>query len=525
MVAAASSRITERRKSSFVNVIWNWAGVIVEAFTGLLVTPLLIHGLGDETYSLWILIGSMTGFFGMLDLGMRGAVGRFVAFHHAKNDTLAVQRVLSTAAVALCGVALVSLVLTAGAAWALPRIYSIPVEGIAAVQWATVIVGVQLALFFVLRMFDAALWAHQRFDLLNLIDIPICIGRAALIAWLVTRGGGLITLACISLAAVVFNGCAKCWFTYRVSPGLRIRPHYAAGPMLRELISYGFWNFIISVAGMARTNFSPLLLGGLVGLKAVGPFSIVMRLPAMAITILSAATGVFTPIAVAIHAHDDNKRRQRLLFEGTRLSLSFALYFLALFIWLGRPLLSIWIKPEFAEYWPLLVIIGCGELLPMSMSVATGMILAMARHRILALFAIVETVIGLILATVLGSLTGLVGFVTAIAVTTTLFRGVFVLSYICRVVSLSPVEFAKQTLVRPLACGLLVCVPLSLIVGAHSPTNWTMLVAYTGVFSVVYAVVIAYGVLGSDRAMEILGRVSGRNNSGSNAYEGVKAVD
>lgn len=513
------------RKRSIVNVIWNWAGVVVEAVSGLLITPLLIHELGDENYSLWILIGSMTGFFGMLDLGMRGAVGRFVAFHHAKNDSVAVQRVLSTAAVALCGVAFISLCLTAGAAWALPRVYSIPVEEVATVQWATIIVGVQLALFFVLRMFDAALWAHQRFDLLNLIDIPTCMGRAGLIALLITRGGGLVTLAWISLGAVLCNGLAKCWLTYRVSPGLQIRARFSARSMLRELVTYGFWNFIISIAGMARTNFSPLLLGKLVGLSAVGPFSIVMRLPTMAMTILSAATGVFTPVAVAIHAHEDNNKRHRLLVEGTRLSLSLALYFLALFVWLGKPLLSIWIKPEFADYWQLLVIVACGELLPMSMSVATGMILAMARHRALAQLAIAETVTGCLLATLFGSTMGLVGFVTSLAITTTIFRGVFVLGFICRVISSDPVAFVRRTFLGPLVWAALACLPLHLLVMSHSPTNWGRLFAYSSIFSAIYALAMLIGVMGIDRANKVLGIAIYRRQSCSEMHEGAKAVD
>jgi O-antigen/teichoic acid export membrane protein len=495
------------RRNPAVNVLWNWAGVGVEAVAGFVIAPLLIHGLGDETYGLWILIGSMTGCFGMLDLGMRGAVGRFVAYHQAKNDQAAVERVLSTAAVALTAVALLSLVLTGVFAWALPRIYSIPSGQVAAVQSATIIVGVQLALFFVLRMFDATLWAYQRFDLLNLTDIPSTIFRAVLIGWLVSSGGGLITLAWISLGTVVVSGLAKCWLTFCATPGLRIRVRSAERTMLWELVGYGFWNLVIRLAALARNQLSPLLVGGIVGLPAVAPFSIVMRLPTMALTILAAATGVFAPVAVAIHANEDNARRQGLLIEGTRLGLSLALYFVALFFWLGKPLLSLWIRPDFAEHWPLLVVIGCGEVLPMAMSVATGMILAMARNRPLAYAALAETGAALCLAGSLAKHFGLLGFVIALAVLATFCRGVYVLYFACRLLSINPLKFVGQTLTTPFACVALACVPLHIASLVYPPTTWTVLVSYAALFSVLFATSVASGVIGFGRTIALVRRL------------------
>jgi O-antigen/teichoic acid export membrane protein len=497
------------RRNPIVNIAWNWAGVGVEAVVGFIIAPLLIRGLGDEIYGLWILIGSLSGCFGMLDFGLRGAVGRFVALHHARGDRQGVQAVLSTAAVSLCVVGLGSLVLMLGMAWALPYLYTIPAEDLAGVRLATVLVGLQLALFFVLRAFDAALWAYQRFDLLNAIDIPTAILRAILICLLVTTGGGILRLACISLFTTVASGALKVWFTYRTTPGLTIRRRFAKRSVLSELFGYGFWNCLVSAAAMARSQLCPLLVGRLIGISAVGPFSIVMRLPSTAIMILAAATGVFTPIAVAAHARQDDAHRRRLLTEGTRLSCSLSIYFLALFFWLGKPLLSIWIRPDFAKYWPLLVIVGCGEVLPMTMSVAQGVILAMAKNRRLAWFAVGETALSLGIAALVGTTWGLIGFVTALACSATLFRGLGVFTYVCGVTQISPADFARETLIAPVACVIAPCLVLHLLVASRSPDNWLFLFAYTGVFSAVYGACVLFGVLGFERRRSMIQRVTG----------------
>jgi O-antigen/teichoic acid export membrane protein len=497
------------RPNPAINIIWNWAGIGVEAAVGFVIAPLLIHGLGDEIYGLWVLIGSLSGCFGMFDFGMRGAVGRFVALHHARGDRSAVQAVLSTATVSLCGIGLAAFIAMVGMAWALPSLYAIPPDDVGGVRLATVVVGVQLALFFVLRTFDAALWAYQRFDLLNAIDMPTTILRALLIWWQVSSGGGILRLAWISLLTTVVSGAVKCWFTLMTTPGLQLRLGFATRSMLRELIGYGFWNFLVSTAAMVRSQLCPLLVGGMVGIAAVGPFSIVMRLLAMAMMMTTAATGVFNPIAIAAHARQDDAHRRRLLMEGTRLSLSLALYFLGLFVWLGKPLLSIWIRPDFAKHWPLLVIIACGEVLPMAMSVAQGVVQAMARHRRLAWFAAAETALSLVIASLLGPFWGLTGFVIALACAALLFRGVGIFAYICSLTHLCPLEVVRGTLIAPVISALLPWAVLHLLVASYPPASWPLLLAYTAVFSTVYGGCVLFGVLGYDDQRSIVQRVVG----------------
>ena len=62
------------------NVGWNWLGAATAMVCGFFVAPFLIHHLGDTGYGLWIVIGSLAGYFSLLDFGVRGAVGRHVAF-------------------------------------------------------------------------------------------------------------------------------------------------------------------------------------------------------------------------------------------------------------------------------------------------------------------------------------------------------------------------------------------------------------------------------------------------------------
>ena len=77
------------------SVVWNAAGLVVEAVTGFLVMPFLIIKLGQATYGVWIVLGALTSYFGLLDLGLRGALGRYVAFHRSSGNQEGVNQTLT----------------------------------------------------------------------------------------------------------------------------------------------------------------------------------------------------------------------------------------------------------------------------------------------------------------------------------------------------------------------------------------------------------------------------------------------
>ena len=79
------------------NILSNWTSYLVTAAVGFLLAPVVVHSLGNTGYGLWTLVLSMTGYFGLLDLGIRSSVGRFVTRYLALNDEESVNRTVSTA--------------------------------------------------------------------------------------------------------------------------------------------------------------------------------------------------------------------------------------------------------------------------------------------------------------------------------------------------------------------------------------------------------------------------------------------
>ena len=75
------------KQSVAYNALRNWMSMATQMLVGFLIAPFLVHHLGNSTYGLWIVIGSLTSYFGVFDLGTISSVGRNVAFFLALATT------------------------------------------------------------------------------------------------------------------------------------------------------------------------------------------------------------------------------------------------------------------------------------------------------------------------------------------------------------------------------------------------------------------------------------------------------
>ena len=61
----------------------------------LVVTPYVLSSIGIENYGLWILVGSVLAYVGLLQIGLGRGTIRMIAFHAARGEMGVVRRIVS----------------------------------------------------------------------------------------------------------------------------------------------------------------------------------------------------------------------------------------------------------------------------------------------------------------------------------------------------------------------------------------------------------------------------------------------
>ena len=474
------------RRTVVRNVFANQTGTAVTVLTGIFLMPFVVSHLGNANYAVWILLGYFTGYFGVLDVGVRDAVSRYLAFYRARDDAEMKNVVLNTAMAILSVVGFVAFLGALSLQLFFFNLFEVPASEVLHVRLALLVSGTAMAAAFPTAVFTGTLWSAQRFDLINVVQSAVVLVRAALIYLFISRGYGILALSCITLATELSGAAARAWFSFRIDPQLRIRMCYARHNAVRMLLGFGFWSFWKDQGRRLSFLVSPTIIGHFLLVSMVTPYSIAMRLIAYAGEIMVNTTGVITPIATAFHAKDEHERQKRLCLEGGKYALALANYFLLGFIFLGQPFINAWMGPGYEKVGLLLILLSSTKLFSMAQGLLGNVVLAQAKHKALAYIAIFHTfVLAHIALRLVGR--GVVGVCIASAAASLLTQAIPTMIYGCRLVGLR----LQTYLARSIAPSLLAAAPPAaffyLLVKWRAPSGWVDIFLYGGAYTVVYA--------------------------------------
>jgi O-antigen/teichoic acid export membrane protein len=189
----------------FRNSSLEMASKVVGITAGIFLSPYLIHNLTKETYGLWVLIGSVVGYFGFTDFGVRMSTARMVAFYRGKQDTSKVNHTVNTALALLAVSGGVVTLLTALLSPSFGKVFHIGPD-VPHVPMAVFLCGFAVAVGLPLTVFEGCLAGYERYDLINLVEILTTIARVALTVWMIRLGYGILGLAVINFALTAAGG-------------------------------------------------------------------------------------------------------------------------------------------------------------------------------------------------------------------------------------------------------------------------------------------------------------------------------
>src|SRR5579862_7279776 len=107
------------------NVGSSWFSLGVNVIVGIFLSPFILHRLGDGAFGIWVLIFSLTGYYGVFDLGIRSSIVRYVSKYSATKDLEEVTGLINTALFSYSCVGAVCLAITIAGSFYLDRIFHI----------------------------------------------------------------------------------------------------------------------------------------------------------------------------------------------------------------------------------------------------------------------------------------------------------------------------------------------------------------------------------------------------------------
>lgn len=432
------------------NICSNWAGYIVTALIGFTLSPFIVHSLGTTGYGLWTLVLSLTGYFGLLDLGIRSSVGRFVARYVALNDYEKTNRIVSTAFGILLTGGLLALVASCVVAAFFFKSFHVEQQFQSVGRIALLITGFTMACALPMGVFSSVLVALERFDILSGVTIIGELMRAALIVVFLKSGYGLITVALIALFISVAEYTAMAAFAKRQFPSLRLGIGLIDRGTFRELFGFGIYRFVWIVANQLIFYSDSVVIGIFLSTGSITYYAIAGSLINYGRNVVSLVTDTFYPAATRLDAKQDLAGLRELLILGTRISLLVSLPLCLGFVFLGKQFIVLWVGKEYSVSAVYLAVLTIPQFTGMSQYMSALVLAGMAKHKILAYMVLAEGLVNLVLSIILIKKMGLVGVAWGTVIPDVALTAIILPWYTLGKLQLGVGEYLRRAFVRPI---------------------------------------------------------------------------
>ncbi len=323
-----------------------WSALTIAWTTGVtfFLTPFLIARIGEQHYGFFILLSSIGGGMGILNLGLGEATLRYVAYHYGRNDLAGINRVI--------GATLSVYVVTGGLGWAalffgapwLIGLLAVPASehelGIALLRLTAIAFGLSLPG----GVIGAIPLAVQRNDLSGKLFIvlnTLQVAGSVAVAWL---GMGIYALMLWNVVTAALSQVANILLVKRLIPHIRLWP-LPTRQGLRQVFSYGVFSLTTQILSMIWGQMDRLLLGSLVSVASVAYLTVPQSLSFRFSFALNEISVVLLP---RFSATQDRQELRRLFLLATWVAQCVTVILFVPLTVLMPDLLRLWISPDFA---------------------------------------------------------------------------------------------------------------------------------------------------------------------------------
>ena len=385
-----TDRLPKRRPSLVINAISNWAALGVNVGISFVLTPYLIHNLGQTDFGVWKLLASVVGMYGLLDLGISSAIMRYISYYLGRKDYDSLNSTFNTSLALFCVAGLLCILLAIAFVRPLAAFFSIPSVNFAKFRYGMWFLGLATALAFFKNVITTTIRAYEFFVPYNIILIVVELTRGGLCVLLVGIGWGLQGAALATLVSTVVSVLCYSVLFKCLCPDIKFSFGMVDWKSARRLLVYGVPVMVTVVAEIFRTKLDSIVIAKWLDMRSVTLYMVGATLVLFLQQLLMATSGALDPRFGRLSGIGDRDGIANLYLRSLAFTTSLAFSVGITMLWIGRVLISLWIGAGYDSSYTVFSILVIGHMCAASQMPTISLLFALNRHRICAVLVLVE---------------------------------------------------------------------------------------------------------------------------------------
>lgn len=398
-------------------VVTTWIAFLLAIISGLFLSPMMVRALDTTGYGAWSLVVSLMGLMGILDLGTRSAVTRFVSRSHAKKQHNDSSQTASTALILLLGSAAVVLLAAAVAAASFPSRIELPDNLVGPFRITLVICGAAMSVTIVSAVYGGIALAVQRMDAIGISDLYAELLRLTAISILLATHISLVSLGIVSLSIAVFKLQRLRNVSAIAYPELEFQWRIPSKQQVKPMLDIMIFSTVVYASNSVIANLNPVVVASLLTVSASAYYAIGATLPVYAAAFSRPIAQTVSPRVSRLDALGDSDGIRHVLLNTGRYTGLVLMPIAVTFIARGHTFISIWMGSDIAKQSSdILKVLGCSIAFGLFRHVYQAAFVATGRHRVLAGCHVAEALVFVLFTYYLTARFGIYGAALAVTI-------------------------------------------------------------------------------------------------------------
>jgi len=505
------------------NTVVGLLAKFLEVAVAFLTIPILLSSLGKENYGFWIMCSQVLVFFGALDFGVTSSIGRFVAKYNARADKDGLINNINTSLFLLFISAILVLISTLIVVFKYTTFFNVAPVHVNTGIYIVLILGIGIAIDFVLRIGRGILAGIHNFDLIYIVNIIKLLYRFALIFYIyhTVKSKSIIFISLISISAILLSDLLMCFIARKKMASFNLNLKNITRSSIKEVLSLGAANLLSGIIVTFTKSLTLILIANRLTLNDVTLYSIPVSLIVYLSMIVSTFVVSFTTLASEAHELKKEDQKIRLNIFGVRYATTACLGFGLLAVFFGRYFFPIWFQGSLSKgslsirdcsvISVVLNLLVIGFIFDRGQAPTAKMLLGTGSQWLSLLISAGKNILGLLLGytfmtfTSFGILGMAIGWLTSYSV-----AGIFIYPYIaCWCFKINLFKYFFYVYLRPILASL----PLALLSYALSqyfkPSSWLMLTTITALCAGIYCVLVYFICIEKEHRVLLVKHIKG----------------
>lgn len=333
------------RKKAF---LVSYLSLAVDMISSFLFTPFLVEYLGQSEYGLYSLVGTITSYLLLLDLGVGNAVIRYMSKYRFHNDIKNQKNFLGLITLFYGIIGIIVIILGIFLQKMLPIIFQngLTIEEINKLQIMFGITMTNAAFTLMISGFDKVIIAFEHFSFSKGINIVKTILRVSISLIALKNGRDAVFLVLINFLITLVFGFVSIMY---VLLKIKVTPNFRGFEFgyIKEVLGFSSLVLLQMIATQINTMADKILLGAMASSTFVGVYALGSQIAQYYQSIAGATNGVLMPGVVnLIEKKASPKKLLDEMVNIGRFKLSYLGIIWVVFLLYGQLFINLWIGTE-----------------------------------------------------------------------------------------------------------------------------------------------------------------------------------